>query len=231
MVCARASSAQDERWISLMQLADVHDHAGNYKQAEHLYREAVRMAEGFQDHRYPEALDGLANVLNETGRYPDAERLYIKALSLMEALKGKENADYAVMSVNLGMHYSETGQNRKAEKLIREAIACFGRVAPADDLRVAQARNALSVILIGLKQYAEAETALLQALEVFRKKPEPGNGRLAVSLANLGAVRRLVVSLLRQEKTLERGAKAKRMVCALDANYLLKVLATAEIGA
>jgi len=49
--------------------------------------------------------------------------------------------------------------------------------------------------------------------------------------ANLGAVRRLIVSLLRQEKTLKRGAKAKRMVCALDANYLLKVLATAEIGA
>jgi predicted transposase YbfD/YdcC len=49
--------------------------------------------------------------------------------------------------------------------------------------------------------------------------------------ANLGAVRRLIVSLLRQEKTLRRGAKAKRMVCALDANYLLKVLATAEIDA
>jgi predicted transposase YbfD/YdcC len=49
--------------------------------------------------------------------------------------------------------------------------------------------------------------------------------------ANLGAIRRLIVSLLRQEKTLRRGAKAKRMVCALDANYLLKVLATAEIDA
>jgi predicted transposase YbfD/YdcC len=49
--------------------------------------------------------------------------------------------------------------------------------------------------------------------------------------ANLGAVRRLIVSLLRQERTLKRGAKAKRMVCALDANYLLKVLATAEIDA
>jgi predicted transposase YbfD/YdcC len=49
--------------------------------------------------------------------------------------------------------------------------------------------------------------------------------------ANLGAVRRLIVSLLRQEKTLKRGARAKRMVCALDTNYLLKVLATAEIDA
>jgi predicted transposase YbfD/YdcC len=49
--------------------------------------------------------------------------------------------------------------------------------------------------------------------------------------ANLGAVRRLIVSLLRQEKTLKRGAKAKRMVCALDTNYLLKMLATAKIDA
>ena len=49
--------------------------------------------------------------------------------------------------------------------------------------------------------------------------------------ANLAAVRRLIVSLLRQERTLTRGAKAKRMVCALDPNYLLKVFATAKIDA
>jgi predicted transposase YbfD/YdcC len=49
--------------------------------------------------------------------------------------------------------------------------------------------------------------------------------------ANLGAVRRLVVSLLRQEKTLKRGARGKRMACALDVHYLLKVLATAEVDA
>jgi predicted transposase YbfD/YdcC len=49
--------------------------------------------------------------------------------------------------------------------------------------------------------------------------------------ANLAAVRRLIVSLLRQETTLKRGAKAKRMVCALDTDYLLKVFATAEIDA
>lgn len=49
--------------------------------------------------------------------------------------------------------------------------------------------------------------------------------------ANLAAVRRLIVSLLRQETTLQRGAKAKRMVCALDTDYLLKVFATAKIDA
>ena len=46
--------------------------------------------------------------------------------------------------------------------------------------------------------------------------------------ANLAAVRRLALSLLRQEKTNTRGLKNKRLACALDPNYLLKVLADAQ---
>ena len=49
--------------------------------------------------------------------------------------------------------------------------------------------------------------------------------------ANLAAVRRLAVSLLRQEQTIQRGAKCKRMACALDPNYLLRVFRTAKIDA
>jgi len=49
--------------------------------------------------------------------------------------------------------------------------------------------------------------------------------------ANLAAVRRLAVSLLRQDRTLKRGAKCKRMACALDTNYLLHVLKNAKFGA
>jgi predicted transposase YbfD/YdcC len=46
--------------------------------------------------------------------------------------------------------------------------------------------------------------------------------------ANLAAVRRLVLSLLRQEKTNKRGLKNKRLACALDPDYLLTVLANAK---
>lgn len=49
--------------------------------------------------------------------------------------------------------------------------------------------------------------------------------------ANLAAVRRLVVSILRQEQTLKRGAKCKQMACAINTNYLLKVLSTVRIDA
>ena len=46
--------------------------------------------------------------------------------------------------------------------------------------------------------------------------------------ANLAAVRRLALSLLRQEKTNRRGVKNKRFTCALDAKYLLTVLNNAK---
>jgi predicted transposase YbfD/YdcC len=48
---------------------------------------------------------------------------------------------------------------------------------------------------------------------------------------NLAAVRRLAVSLLRQDTTIKRGAKCKRMACALDPCYLLRVFQNATIGA
>jgi predicted transposase YbfD/YdcC len=48
---------------------------------------------------------------------------------------------------------------------------------------------------------------------------------------NFAAVRRLAVSLLRQDKSLKRGAKCKRMACALDPNYLLQILHQTKIDA
>jgi predicted transposase YbfD/YdcC len=46
--------------------------------------------------------------------------------------------------------------------------------------------------------------------------------------ANLAAVRRLAVSLLRQDTTIKRGVKTKRLNCALDPNYTLRVLQGAK---
>lgn len=49
--------------------------------------------------------------------------------------------------------------------------------------------------------------------------------------ANLAAVRRLAISVLRRENTVKRGARCKRMKCALDYHYLLRVLHNAKFDA
>jgi predicted transposase YbfD/YdcC len=48
---------------------------------------------------------------------------------------------------------------------------------------------------------------------------------------NFAAVRRLVVSMLRQDKTIKQGAKAKRLACALDPDYLLTIFRNAQFDA
>jgi predicted transposase YbfD/YdcC len=48
---------------------------------------------------------------------------------------------------------------------------------------------------------------------------------------NLAAVRRLAVSLFRQDKSIKNGAKAKRLKAALNPNYLLHVLKNAKFDA
>lgn len=49
--------------------------------------------------------------------------------------------------------------------------------------------------------------------------------------ANLATIRRLTLSLLRQDQSLKRGIKAKRFACALDPNYLLRIFQQSKIGA
>ena len=46
--------------------------------------------------------------------------------------------------------------------------------------------------------------------------------------ANLAAVRRLGLSLLKQDTTIKRGIKTKRLTCALGPNYLLHVIKSAK---
>ena len=69
-------------------------------------------------------------------------------------------------------------------------------------------------------------TAVLRGDVTFREdacRQQDRNG-----VANLAAVRRLAISLPRREPTTKRGAKNKRLHCALDPAYLLTVLQTAH---
>ena len=61
--------------------------------------------------------------------------------------------------------------------------------------------------------------------EDARRQPDRHGG------ANLATIRRLTLSLLRQDTSLKRGIKAKRFACALDPNYLLQIFQHPPIDA
>jgi predicted transposase YbfD/YdcC len=57
---------------------------------------------------------------------------------------------------------------------------------------------------------------------VFRE--DDSRLRMGHSAQNFAVIRHLALNLLKQEQTLKRGIKSKRMKAAMDTNYLLRVL-------
>jgi len=57
---------------------------------------------------------------------------------------------------------------------------------------------------------------------VFRE--DESRVRKGHALENLAIMRKIALNVLRKEKSRKCGAKAKRLICAMDADYLLKVI-------
>lgn len=189
LAAAVAAYAQEDPLKRLIEGAYALGQAGNHAQAADLYREAVRTAEASGDSRLPKALSGLADENDELGHYAEAERQYRRALSLVEAGDGRESPAYAAIAVNLGAHFVDLGQGAKGEGMLRESIGVLAAVLPRGDLHLTMARNCLALVAIGNRRYDEAERLMEQALEGLRQ-PESPPGLVAVTVSNLGALRR-----------------------------------------
>jgi tetratricopeptide (TPR) repeat protein len=182
--CAQADSLSE-----LIKRGNALDWAGNYSDASRVFRDAVKQAEEKQDARLPIALNALANVEEELANFADASRLYQRALTLASK-QGKTTLVYALTLGNLGVHYTANGQSKKAEGMLRESLAVYQLVEPADSVNLALAKNALSNLLVDEARYTEAEELLLSSLDSYRRHPSTVFGQEAIVLNNLGVVRR-----------------------------------------
>jgi tetratricopeptide (TPR) repeat protein len=196
LVCAVAAclltapaGAWVDPWRQLFEDADAQDTAGNYTKALELFRAAVRMAEDSKDPRLPKALSGMAAVEDSLGLYGEADRAFTRALQLA-AVGGRHTQAYAAVAVNLAIHYLETGRAAEGEGLLREAVATLSATVPPDDLQLAAARNCQATLLLDQHRFREAETLLNQAMDTFRKHPDPNRAREAIGLNNLGVLQR-----------------------------------------
>lgn len=127
----------------------------------------------------------------------------------------------------------ETLRNREAWRDI-ESVGCAINSTVRDARETGLVRYFISSLKPNAKRLGKAvrshwsiENSQHWVLDIaFReddRRQQERNGA-----ANLATVRRLAVSLLRQDTTITRGAKAKRMVAALEPTYLLRVLKNAR---
>jgi len=74
-----------------------------------------------------------------------------------------------------------------------------------------------------IRQHWEIENKLHWSLDVtFRE--DQSRVRVGHAPENLALIRKMAFNLLRQNKSKKCGAKTKRMLCAMDTNFLLEVL-------
>jgi tetratricopeptide (TPR) repeat protein len=165
--------------------------AGQYAAAAGSFLGAVHAAEQARmDPCLLLALNSLARVDDDLGQFAEAERLYKRALAMLKKGGHAEGTSYAGILSNLGALFVEDGQIAAGEAMLRESLAMYARLVPADDERIAATRNGLAEALMRRSKYREAERLLEQAL-VILENPSNHRGMLAVTLSNLAVLRRM----------------------------------------
>jgi serine/threonine-protein kinase len=118
----------------------------------------------------------------------DAQRADgMRALEILGRLPGERTQE--VLRVQTTLVKADAREGRYAEALARYSDILERRIAlyGANDLRVAVDHNNLSVMLLMLERYAEAEAAGRRALALLRSDPQAPRARQAWVLNSIGA--------------------------------------------
>jgi len=123
-------------------LAQALQAASQIKQAEALYRQALRE----QDPSHPEGAitqNNLASLLNSTDRFIEAEPLQRKALATMHKTLGFRHVRTGLAASNLADIVRARGREAEAKALYRQALKVFEEALPPGHPWTLEAREAL----------------------------------------------------------------------------------------
>ena len=140
-----------------------------YAEAEVLYREALSLGRKLPGdrQRLANTLTNLADLLASVGEYDEAEALCREALAIRADRPGHPRA--ATSMVVLARVHLGRDDAAGAELLLREAVAIYAAKVPAEDRRSIRAASELGRCLTALERFEEAESLLLESVELMEK--------------------------------------------------------------
>lgn len=132
------------------------------------------------------------NIANETGdflmatgKYVEAEQFYLDAKAAIEKVKGKESAEYGLLSNNLGRLYRLLGQYPKGEPLLLESRAIREKVHGKESAEFAASTNNLAILYFETGRFDDAGPMYKEALQIRRKVFGTNHVEYATSCNNL----------------------------------------------
>ena len=165
--------------------------AGDYAEAEPLFRHALYIREKVFGIEHPDtaaSLGNLAELLEARGNYAGAEPLFRQALTIQEKLLGTDHpATAGAMDSLAGLLYAK-GNYAVAEPLFRRALALREKALGTDKLSTAVSLNNLAALLQTQGDYAGAEPLYRRALSIYESVLGTDHPDTAMSLNNLASL-------------------------------------------
>jgi len=175
---------------ALEMLGDLNRHRGNFPEAEELYLEALRSANGQEVNtdlaaRLQSSLGGLYDF---NGLEDQAAPLYEEAIRLFEALDPPQLGESANLRNNLGMIYKGFGDTGKAEEHYLSALQIFEQREGKESEPVAAVYNNLGALYTQAGLFDQAREMHIAALDLRSKLHGVGHSDISQSHSNLAIV-------------------------------------------
>jgi tetratricopeptide (TPR) repeat protein len=129
-------------------------------QAEVMFLEAMKIAEGFADNdpRLATSLNNLAALYHSQGKYAFAEDMYRRALVRNEKLCGEKSAEAARIFFNLAVLYSAKAAYDEAELNYKTSLAIKEELYGANDKELLANLRNYSELLRRMNRQTEAQS-------------------------------------------------------------------------
>jgi tetratricopeptide (TPR) repeat protein/DNA-binding XRE family transcriptional regulator len=172
----------------LRKTADYLYERAQYKEAELLYAQSLRILEQPREARYLEQanlLNKLANLYREQGKYGQAEPLYQQASSILERDLEPGHPDLASPLNGLALLYFRQGKHEEAELLYKQALSILEQSLGLEHPDLATSLNGLGLLYFRQGKYEQTEPFYKRALSILEKSLGPEHPDLAAPLNGL----------------------------------------------
>ena len=155
---------------SLNNLANVYLIQKQYKEAEPLLKEALKIIQDIFGKKTPEvamSLNNLGGMYQEKKQYREATYFFKRAFNISKETLGVKHTLTATTLNNLGGTYNTLGEFRTAKPLLKQALKIRKEILGDNHPDTANSYNILGGLYANQGHYAKAEPYLWQALEIL----------------------------------------------------------------